>query len=168
MPPKKKPKVGGKKKKGKGKKKPVQPLVPEIDKAFYELQITDLNRKLARLRESHEVMESKLFATQTELKQVDDDRADVIAYLDRSLIARIDEIESLRETIHEMEESREAEIQIYKEQVLESQREYRAMQMELTSENKLLIGKIYQCPKVNLNNRGNPTMGARPRGSTGN
>lgn len=67
MPPKKA------KKKGK-KNKEKKPQLPQVDKTFYELQITDINRKLARLRLENEALRNKSEELATNVKNMEEDR----------------------------------------------------------------------------------------------
>ncbi|XP_044726623.1 cilia- and flagella-associated protein 157 [Chrysoperla carnea] len=138
--------MGPKKKKGgAGKTKLGEPgsfPTPETNKAFHELTIKDLNQKLARLRQSYNEIENKLTDTQEELKKLDEDRAEIIAFLERTLSAKTTEIAKLTAKIIQMEEERDAVIQIYKDKVIQVEREYKIMRQDLSSKIKLLMGKL--------------------------
>lgn len=137
-------KAGKGKKGGKGKKKKEENpnLLTEVDKTFYELQITDLNRKLARLRSLTQELEEKNEELKTDNEKLDEDRADIIAYLKRSLQEKADEINDLQERLKGLQEKRQAEMEEFQQKQEELQQEYQHMQEQLTSEIKLLTGKL--------------------------
>lgn len=137
---------GSNKRKGKKKKEKEQKQDPnsltEVDKTFYELQITDLNRKLARLRSLVTELEVKNEELTKQNSQLDEDRADVIAYLKRSLLEKENEIKELQERLKGLEETRQTETEKYEEKIKELEQEYKNMHEQLTSEIKLLQGKL--------------------------
>lgn len=141
-------KKGGKKK---GKKKEENPnLLTEVDKTFYELQITDLNRKLARLRSLTTELEEKNEELKHDNEKLDEDRADIIAYLKRSLQEKADEINDLQERLKGLQEKRQAEMEEFQQKQEELQQEYQQMQEQLTSEIKLLTGKLNSLEEFRL------------------
>ncbi|XP_077284485.1 cilia- and flagella-associated protein 157 [Arctopsyche grandis] len=140
MPPKK----GGKGKKGKGKvveEKPADALT-EVDKTFYELQIGDINRKLARLRNCNDELEAKNEQLISDYKKLDEDRADVITFLKKNLQIKTDETEELQERVQGLEEKRSIENKEFHSKVSELQKDFNVMREQLTSEVKLLTGKL--------------------------
>lgn len=136
----------GKKKKGKKKDKTpaeVDPnYVSEVDKTFYELQIADLNRRLARLRELTANLEEKNTELETKFNTLDEDRRDVITYLKRQVQEKQNEGQELQERLIALQESKEADEQRFELKVKDMEEEYKTMKEQLSSENKLLIGKL--------------------------
>lgn len=76
MPPKeKKPK----KSKKAEEEDPADSELTAVDKQFYELTITDINKKLTRLRTHNVKIEEKNEEMEAKMKQMEEDRQDVTA-----------------------------------------------------------------------------------------
>lgn len=73
MPPK------GKKSKKAEEEDPDESELTQVDKQFYELTITDLNKKLSRLRTHNVKIEEKNEDLEIRMKQIEEDRQDVTA-----------------------------------------------------------------------------------------
>ncbi|XP_044761918.1 cilia- and flagella-associated protein 157 [Coccinella septempunctata] len=134
-------KKGGKKK-GKGKVEKPEGALTEVDKTFYELTITDLNRKLARLRSTNTELEEKNETLNEKLTKLDEDRNDVIVYLKRILQERTEEINELQVGITKLQESLEQDKEECTTKTEQMENDYKQMHEQLTSEIKLLEGKL--------------------------
>lgn len=133
MPPKKKK-----------DKKPVEVKDPmtAVDRTFYELTITDLNQKLSHLRSHNATIEERNEQIEETMRQFQEDRTDVTAFLDRTLKVKVNTILDLEEKLTELAEVRAAETIEFQRQIKEGELRYKTMQDELTSEIKLLTGKL--------------------------
>lgn len=131
--------------KGKGKEKAPKENKEEIsavDRTFYEITIKDLNNKLSNLRAHNAKIEERSEEVEAKLKQLEEDRADVTAFLDRSLQVKITNIKDLEEKLSELAKVRSVETTEFLRQIKEGELKYKTMQDELTSEIKLLTGKL--------------------------
>lgn len=141
--------MGGKKGAGKEKKKKppkekkeTDGLLPAVDKQFYELTISDLNNKLTRLRGHNNRIELQVEELETKLKQVQEDKADIVEFLNRMLKEKVDVIQELDEKLTELNHVREDENRLAKKQFKELDSKAKATEEQLTSEIKLLTGKL--------------------------
>ncbi|XP_022127905.2 cilia- and flagella-associated protein 157 [Pieris rapae] len=114
----------------------------EVERTFLELQVTDCNRKIARLRTAVDEYEQRNEELQKAYDKLDEDRADIIAYLKKTLNNKNEENNELKEKVKGLEETREIETAQFKETVNELERNFTIMKDQLTSENKLLAGKL--------------------------
>ncbi|KAK0182756.1 hypothetical protein PV327_000857 [Microctonus hyperodae] len=137
MPKKKKKKGGDKEKKAKKKTG-----VSEREAVFYEQQIQDNNLKISRLRTRNEFLESEFEELKGKLNQLEDDRADVIAHLKRTLQQKVEEARELGERLLAMEELRKEEQTAFK--IIEDtmKQDYHNMETNLNAEVKLVAGKL--------------------------
>lgn len=114
----------------------------EVERAFYEFQLADCNRKVARLRTAVDEYEQRNEELQKSYDKLDEDRADIIAYLKKTLNVKTEENTELKEKVKGLEELREIETAQFKETVTELEKNFTTMKDQLTSENKLLAGKL--------------------------
>ncbi|XP_059609808.1 cilia- and flagella-associated protein 157 [Phlebotomus argentipes] len=138
--------MAGKKKKEKKKKPPKEKkegdTLPSLDKQFYELTIQDLNNKLARLRTHNAKVEEQIEDLEAKMKQLQEDKSDITAYLNRTLLEKVDVIRELEEKLIELNNVREEEGREAQNRLKEWDSKYKAMYDQLTSEIKLLTGKL--------------------------
>lgn len=116
--------------------------VSAVDKTFYELQITDLNQKLSRLRSHLAALDEANIAMTAKLEGIGEDRADVAAHLERTLADRNNTITELEERLVEISKVRNEENQVAQEKIADLEGKYKSMHDQLTSEIKLLNGKL--------------------------
>ncbi|KAI8421982.1 hypothetical protein MSG28_009888 [Choristoneura fumiferana] len=114
----------------------------EVDKTFLELQLAEANRKVARLRSAVDEYELRNEELQKAYDKLDEDRADIIAYLKKTLNLKSEENNELKDKVKGLEETRDIENAQFKETVNELERNFTIMKDQLTSENKLLAGKL--------------------------
>lgn len=132
------------KKEKKGKKAPAAPVdtMPAFDRQYYELTIVDLNQKLAHLRSHNATLEQTNEEIEERTRQFQEDRSDVTAYLDRTLKDKTCVIQNLEERLTELEKVRRTETVEFQRLLKEAELKFKTMQDELSSENKLLTGKL--------------------------
>uniref|UniRef100_A0A182SA93 Cilia- and flagella-associated protein 157 n=1 Tax=Anopheles maculatus TaxID=74869 RepID=A0A182SA93_9DIPT len=146
MPKEKKPK---KPKKAVPEIQPVDGL-SAVDRQFYEITINDLNQKLARLRTHNVKIEERNEELESRLKQIEEDRADVTAYLDRTLQEKVGTIVELEDKLSELSKVRDQENEECRKQINALDGKYKAMHEQLTSEIKLLTGKLNSMEEFRL------------------
>lgn len=134
----------GKKKKDKKKEKKENQTeqIPALDRQFYELTIADLNNKLARLRSHNARIEEQNEEFETSIKQMEEDKADITAYLNRTLSEKLEIISELEDKLTELYKVREEENRDAFNKLKEWELKYKMMHDQLTSEIKLLNGKL--------------------------
>ncbi|XP_017844148.1 cilia- and flagella-associated protein 157 [Drosophila busckii] len=129
------------KRKSKPKKEDPNKLT-QVDRTFYELTITDLNQKLSRLRAHLASLDESNVVLTTKLQEVDHDRTDVAAHLERTLGERNNTITELEDRLVEISKVRDEENREAQEKIADLEGKYKAMHDQLTSEIKLLNGKL--------------------------
>lgn len=114
----------------------------EVEKTFLELQLTECNRKVARLRTALDEFEVRHEELQAAYNKLDEDRADIIAYLKKMLSVKTEENIELKEKVKGLEEIRDIENERFNETTTRLEKNFTIMKDQLTSENKLLAGKL--------------------------
>lgn len=113
-----------------------------VDRQFYELNIADLNNKLSRLRSHASKLEEKNEELESKMRQMEEDKSDTTAYLNRTLNEKLNIISELEDKLSELSKVRDAENIECKRVLSEREAKYKAMHDQLTSEIKLLTGKL--------------------------
>lgn len=132
-----------KEKKGDKKaQKEVKDQLSAVDKTFFELTINDLNSKLANLRKRNTELEEKNVETEAQMAQLDDDRADIIAFLTRTTSTQSNSIKDLEEKLFQLAKVRTEETDHFQAIIKDWESKYKAMHDQLSSEIKLLAGKL--------------------------
>lgn len=137
-----KDKKGGKK----GGKKKAEPeetdTVTEVEKELFQIQINDLQQKVERMKTRCLELEMSNEEYQKKYEQLDEDRADIVAYLKKLLQEREGDITELRERLAGVQKTLQQERVMYKEKIENLEHEFKVMHEQLTSEIKLLTGKL--------------------------
>lgn len=144
--------MGPKKKNKKVEEKKQEPTdqLSAVDRQFYELTITDINRKLATLRTRNVTLEDRAEELEAQIKEMEEDRTDVTAYLNRKLRETMSKIEELEDQLTELSKVRLQENVDCRNKMSEWEIKYKAMYEQLTSEIKLLTGKLNSMEEFRL------------------
>lgn len=113
-----------------------------VDKAFFEITINDLNIKLSNLRKRNADLEERNVELETQMLQLDEDRADIIAFLNRTVFTQTSEIKDLEEKLSELAKVRSEETEKFQNIIKDWESKFKAMHEQLSSEIKLLAGKL--------------------------
>ncbi|XP_014281773.1 cilia- and flagella-associated protein 157 isoform X2 [Halyomorpha halys] len=124
--------------------------VLHAEKEFYVLEITNLNRTIARLRTVCAELENENEECKKKYKTLDQDRNDVISYLKRSLSQKQEEIIDYTNRLEALQKEKRTEIQKYDTKILEMERKYTDMSSSLTAEITLLNGKLNSLEEFKL------------------
>lgn len=116
--------------------------ITAVDEAFYELQIRDLHRKLAHQRSHNKKMQTRNEEVEGMIRQFEEDRTDVAACLDRKLQEKNGIIKELEDKLSRLTALRSVETTEFRRIIKEDELKYKKMQDELTSETKLLTGRL--------------------------
>lgn len=123
-------------------KKTEDEAIPAVDVAFYELKIQDLHRKLSHQRSHNKKMQTRNEEVEGLIRQFEEDRTDVTACLDRKLQATARNIKELEDKLSKLTKLRNEETTEFRRIIKEDELKYKRMQDELTSETKLLTGRL--------------------------
>lgn len=113
-----------------------------VDKTFFELTINDLNTKLSNVRKRNADLEERNVELETQMFQLDEDRADIIAFLNRTVQTQASEIKDLEEKLSELGKVRGEETEKFQNIIKDWESKFKAMHEQLSSEIKLLAGKL--------------------------
>lgn len=113
-----------------------------VDRTFFEITINDLNTKLSNLRKRNAELEEKNAELETQMVQLDEDRADIITFLNRSVFKQCSEIKDLEERLSELAKVRGEETEKFQNIIKDWESKFKSMHEQLSSEIKLLSGKL--------------------------
>lgn len=113
-----------------------------VDRTFFELTINDLNTKVTNLRKRNTELEEKNVELETQMIQLDEDRADIIAFLNRTVFTQRSDIKNLEEKLSELAKVRTEETEKFQNIINDWESKYKVMHDQLSSEIKLLAGKL--------------------------
>lgn len=113
-----------------------------VDKTFFEITINDLNTKLSNLRKRNAELEEKNVELETQMIQLDEDRADIITFLNRTVRTQSSEIKDLEEKLSELAKVRREETDKFQNIIKDWELKFKSMHEQLSSEIKLLSGKL--------------------------
>jgi len=136
-----------KKKEGENAPKPTGPppdpnALLEVEKQFYELQLEELNRQLARYKGQCTTLENENEEVKKSMAKLDEDRGDVIIFLKRSVQQKTEEMAEMAERMKALEEAKIAERNNFQRKIQQMESDFKVMHEQLTSEIKLLNGKL--------------------------
>ncbi|XP_068991095.1 cilia- and flagella-associated protein 157 [Neodiprion pinetum] len=95
-----------------------------------------------RVRTRNEELESEIEVLKQEVRQLEEDRADVVAHLELVLRQKVEEANELSERLAALEELRKEEQAAFKKREAALELEYRNMENTLSAEVKLAAGKL--------------------------
>lgn len=124
--------------------------VSEVDRELYNIRMRDLEEKLIRASEERRQCEADAMAAKEQLEKTLTDSTDVIRFLQRSLQSRDDQCLELKERLLGLQLAREQEGADYESRLDTSRHEYEALEQQLTSEIKLLQGKLTSLEEFRL------------------
>lgn len=136
------PNMAGKKKKEKKPQKEAADLISAVDKTFYEQTIADLNKKLAHLKGHNVRVEEKNAELEGKLARLEEDQADITSFLSRTLKTQANSIAEFEEKLAALATVRDEENERFRGVIKDWETKYKAMHEQLTSELKLLNGKL--------------------------
>ncbi|CRK94409.1 CLUMA_CG007916, isoform A [Clunio marinus] len=121
-----------------------------VDKQFFELQIEDTNKKLNRLRTHNVKIEEKNEQLEATIKQMEENRKDVTSFLNRTLHEKVNTIQELENKLTELSKVRLNENENFKNRTAEWENKFKTMHDNLSSEIKLLTGKLNSMEEFRL------------------
>lgn len=134
--------MAGKKKKEKKAPKENKDQLSAVDKTFYELTINDLNTKLSNLRSHNAKLDERNAELEANMVQLQEDRSDITAYLNRTLTTQANNIKDFEEKLTQLAKVRAEETERFQTKIHDWEGKYKTMHEQLTSEIKLLTGKL--------------------------
>ena len=106
----------------------------EVDKEWFGIQIKSLEEKLDRRNEKLRRFEERNTELETQYIDLREDKADVVAFLKRTLQQRTDTIHELTDRLEGMKVAHQEEKQDYERQLAELRAEYTKTKDDLDGE----------------------------------
>lgn len=138
----KKEKKGGKKEKSENTEEAKDGELEHIDRAFFELQIATLEKKLAKLRQDNQNLTTNYTQAKKAYDDLQTDRADVVAFLKLSIQKCSDENRELQDRLKAFQIERQEEVCAYENKIIEINDEFKNKIDHLKSEITLLAGQL--------------------------
>lgn len=138
----KKEKKGGKKEKNENAEEAKDGELEHIDRAFFELQIATLEKKLSKLREDNQNLTTNYTGAKKAYDDLQTDRADVVAFLKLSIQKCSDENRELQDRLKAFQIERQEEVNAYENKIIEINDEFKNKIDHLKSEITLLAGQL--------------------------
>ena len=138
-------------KKAKGKKSSVEgskneesqrEKITEVDKEWFQIQIKSLEEKLERRNEKMRQYELSNKEFEERYIQLREDKADVVAYLKRTLAQRTDQISELSARLEGLQHIHSTDASTYQGKIHEMENELARTKEQLASENMVLTKKL--------------------------
>ncbi len=114
----------------------------EVDKEWYQIQIKTLEEKLARRMEKLRNLELSNAEFHERYDQLREDKADVVAYLKRTLQQRTDQISELQARLEGLEQVHTSEGKRYEARLSSMDADFSRAREQLVSENMVLTKKL--------------------------
>ena len=134
MGPKKGKKGGAGGSGGQGEEVVAGEKMNEVDKEWFGIQIKSLEEKLDRRNEKLRRFEERNTELETQYIDLREDKADVVAFLKRTLQQRTDTIHELTDRLEGMKVAHQEEKQDYERQLAELRAEYTKTKDDLDGE----------------------------------
>ena len=116
--------------------------VSEVDKEWYQIQMRSLEEKLDRRNERMKQLELSNREYQERFDELREDKADVVAYLKRTLLHRTDQISELQARLEGLQQVHETDGANYKKRLSDMEQEFARTKEQLASENMVLTKKL--------------------------
>ena len=114
----------------------------EVDKEWFQIQIKALEEKLQRRNDKMRRLEQSNLEFQERYEELRDDKADIIAYLKRTLQQRTDQISELQARLEGLQQVHLSDAERAKDKLANLEQEASKTKEQLVSENMVLTKKL--------------------------
>lgn len=144
MPPKKKGKKSGKKRKSGKKSNTNAPVADlnELSKEYFLVQIRDLEDRLVRYQKKCDELEIGNQGFKSQYEQQVNDKKEIVSFLKKQLEQRGEELADLQDRLIGLQQAKDTEKDQYEVQLATIRTEMQEVKDQLTSENMVLGGKL--------------------------